>query len=95
MHEPMQTQRGVWWILTDAPRFGQRLQSAIMGRGLSPEVLTHLVKHIGGSAKRSEIGKKLEVTSSANVNRSPGGRQLIGKLGIGLFSVAQFTFAIF
>lgn len=77
-------------ILTDAPRFGQ-ITVRDNGRGLSPEVLTHLVKHIGGSAKRSEIGKELEVTSSANVNRSPGGRQLIGKLGIGLFSVAQFT----
>jgi hypothetical protein len=31
------------------------------------------------------------VTSSTNANRSDGGRQLIGKLGIGLFSVAQFT----
>ncbi len=77
-------------ILTDAPRFGQ-ITVRDNGRGLSPEILTHLVKHIGGSAKRSEVGKELEVTSSANVNRSPGGRQLIGKLGIGLFSVAQFT----
>lgn len=61
------------------------------GIGLSPEVLTHLVKHIGGSAKRSDKGRKLEVTSSTNSKLSPGGRQLIGKLGIGLFSVAQFT----
>lgn len=61
------------------------------GRGLSPEILTQLVKHIGGSAKRSEKGKELGVTSSTNANRSEGGRQLIGKLGIGLFSVAQFT----
>jgi histidine kinase/DNA gyrase B/HSP90-like ATPase len=77
-------------ILTDAPRFNQ-ITVRDNGIGFSPEVLTHLVKHIGGSAKRSEIGKELEVTSSGNVNRSPGGRQLIGKLGIGLFSVAQFT----
>ncbi len=77
-------------ILTDAPRFGQ-ITVRDNGRGLSPEVLTHLVKHIGGSPKRSEKGKKLEVTSSTNSNVSPGGRQLIGKLGIGLFSVAQFT----
>jgi hypothetical protein len=77
-------------ILTDAPRFGE-ITVRDNGIGLSPEVLTHLVKHIGGSAKRSEVGKELEVTSSQNVNRSPGGRQLIGKLGIGLFSVAQFT----
>jgi hypothetical protein len=77
-------------ILTDAPRFGQ-ITVRDNGLGLSPEVLTQLVKHIGGSAKRSEIGKKLEITSGANINLSPGGRQLIGKLGIGLFSVAQFT----
>ena len=77
-------------ILTDAPRFGQ-ITVRDNGRGLSPEVVTQLVKHIGGSAKRSEKGKELEVTSSKNINLSPGGRQLIGKLGIGLFSVAQFT----
>ncbi len=77
-------------ILTDAPRFGQ-ITVRDNGIGFSPEVLTQLVKHIGGSLKRSDLGKKLEVTSSKNVNRSPGGRQLIGKLGIGLFSVAQFT----
>ena len=77
-------------ILTDAPRFEQ-ITVRDNGRGLSPEVLTQLVKHIGGSAKRSESGKKLEITSGTNINLSPGGRQLIGKLGIGLFSVAQFT----
>jgi len=77
-------------ILTDAPRFGQ-ITVRDNGRGLSPEVVTQLVKHIGGSAKRSEKGKELGVTSPTNVNRSEGGRQLIGKLGIGLFSVAQFT----
>jgi hypothetical protein len=77
-------------ILTDAPRFGQ-ITVRDNGRGLSPDVVTQLVKHIGGSAKRSEKGKELGVTSPTNVNRSEGGRQLIGKLGIGLFSVAQFT----
>jgi len=77
-------------ILTDAPRFGQ-ISVRDNGRGLSPEILTQLVKHIGGSAKRNEKGKELGVTSSTNANRSEGGRQLIGKLGIGLFSVAQFT----
>jgi hypothetical protein len=77
-------------ILTDAPRFGQ-ITVRDNGRGLTPEVVTHLIKHIGGSAKRSEEGKDLGVTSPNNINKSPGGRQLIGKLGIGLFSVAQFT----
>jgi hypothetical protein len=77
-------------ILTDAPRFSQ-ISVRDDGNGLSPEVLEHLVKHIGGSLKRNEEGKDLSITAQNNANRSPGGRQLIGKLGIGLFSVAQFT----
>ena len=77
-------------IMTDAPRFEQ-ITVRDNGRGLTPEVVTQLVKHIGGSAKRSEKGKELGVTAATNANRSEGGRQLIGKLGIGLFSVAQFT----
>jgi len=76
-------------ILTDAPRFGQ-ISVRDNGHGLSPEILTHLVKHIGSSAKRDERGVELHMAAS-NSNFSPGGRQFIGKLGIGLFSVAQFT----
>ena len=77
-------------ILTDAPRFS-RISIRDDGLGLSPEVLEHLVTHIGGSPKRSEEGKDLGITAASDDTRSPGGRQLIGKLGIGLFSVAQFT----
>jgi hypothetical protein len=77
-------------ILTDAPRFSQ-ISVRDDGLGLSPEVVEHLVKHIGGSPKRSQEGKKLGVTATRDDTQSPGGRQLIGKLGIGLFSVAQFT----
>jgi hypothetical protein len=77
-------------ILTDAPRFAH-ISIRDNGLGLSPEVLEHLVKHIGGSVKRSDEGSALGVTAKGDPNRSPGGRQLIGKLGIGLFSVAQFT----
>jgi hypothetical protein len=77
-------------ILTDAPRFSQ-ISIRDDGLGLSPEVLEHLVKHIGGSPKRSQDGIALGVTAARDENRSPAGRQLIGKLGIGLFSVAQFT----
>jgi hypothetical protein len=77
-------------ILTDAPRF-----SAIIvrddGLGLSPETLIHLLKNIGGSAKRTKEGQELEITAANDATRSPGGRRLIGKLGIGLFAVAQFT----
>ena len=77
-------------VLTDAPRFAE-ISVRDNGSGLTPEVLEHLVQHIGGSPKRTEEGKFLGVTATANENYSPGGRQLIGKLGIGLFSVAQFT----
>jgi hypothetical protein len=77
-------------IQTDAPRFAQ-ISIRDDGQGLSPEVLEHLVKHIGGSVKRSDEGQELGVTAKTNRDQSPRGRQLIGKLGIGLFSVAQFT----
>ena len=77
-------------ISTDAPRFSI-ISVRDDGLGLSPEVLEHLVTHIGGSPKRTNAGKALGVTAPGDENRSPGGRQLIGKLGIGLFSVAQFT----
>jgi hypothetical protein len=77
-------------IHTDAPRFGQ-ISIRDNGAGLSPEIVEHIVKHIGGSAKRSEEGPQLGVTAKEDTDKSPGGRQLIGKLGIGLFSVAQFT----
>lgn len=50
-----------------------------------------MLHHIGGSAKRSRHGALLGVTSFTDPSRSPGGRKLIGKIGIGLFSVAQLT----
>lgn len=77
-------------ILTDAPRFSQ-ISIRDDGLGLTPEVLEHLVKHIGGSAKREEEGPLLGITAKDDPTHSPSGRQLIGKMGIGLFSVAQFT----
>jgi Histidine kinase-, DNA gyrase B-, and HSP90-like ATPase len=77
-------------ILTDAPRFSV-ISVRDDGIGLSPESLQHLIEHIGGSAKRTGEGAALHITAGNDATRSPGGRQLIGKLGIGLFSVAQFT----
>jgi hypothetical protein len=58
---------------------------------MSPEALAHLLLHIGGSAKRSTTGSELGITSDTDPNLSPGGRRLIGKIGIGLFSVSQLT----
>ena len=77
-------------LLTDAPRFSV-ISIRDNGLGLSPESLQHLIEHIGGSAKRTTQGAALDVTAAHDPTRSPGGRKLIGKLGIGLFSVAQFT----
>src|SRR5436305_4043960 len=77
-------------IKTDAPRF-ERISVEDDGHGMTPEVLAYLLLHIGGSAKRSEIGSDLAITSSTDPLRSPKGRRLIGKIGIGLFSVSQLT----
>nr|WP_237723622.1 ATP-binding protein [Stenotrophomonas acidaminiphila] len=76
-------------ILTDAPRFG-RIYVRDDGNGMSFSTLSHLVKNIGGSAKRSAKGEGLGVTGEDS-ERSPSGRQLIGKIGIGLFSISQLA----
>lgn len=78
------------YIQTDAPRFS-RISVKDNGRGLSIESLAHLIFHIGGSPKRDASGVPLGVVSKRDITRSPGGRKLIGKIGIGLFSVAQLT----
>jgi hypothetical protein len=58
---------------------------------MTPEALANLLCHIGGSAKRNETGQGLGITASADPMCSPNGRRLIGKIGIGLFSVSQLT----
>jgi hypothetical protein len=77
-------------VNTDAPRFSQIIVED-NGHGMSPQVVAHLLLHIGGSAKRSEQGQQLGVTASSDPTKSPHGRKLIGKIGIGLFSVSQLT----
>ena len=77
-------------IRTDMPRF-ERISIEDNGHGMEPEVLAHLLQHIGGSAKRTEVGKELGITALNNSMQSPKGRRLIGKIGIGLFSVSQLT----
>lgn len=77
-------------INTDAPRF-ERISVEDDGHGMGPEALAHLLLHIGGSAKRSEAGPGLGVTAPHDPMCSPSGRRLIGKIGIGLFSVSQLT----
>ena len=77
-------------VQTDRPRFDQIVISD-NGVGMSPAALAHVLNHIGGSAKRHRHGVDLGMARSDDPTRSPGGRKLIGKIGIGLFSVSQLT----
>jgi hypothetical protein len=77
-------------ITTDYPRFSNILIKD-NGNGLSRASVARLVKHIGGSSKRTLLGKDLGTVNSDNPTLSPGGRKLIGKIGIGLFAVSQLT----
>jgi hypothetical protein len=77
-------------IRTDRPRF----ESIVIeddGRGMSPETLVRMTQHIGGSLKRTPEGQDFGVANPDDPSLSHGGRPLIGKIGIGLFSVAQLT----
>ncbi|PNB46382.1 hypothetical protein C1X29_28055 [Pseudomonas sp. GW456-12-10-14-LB2] len=77
-------------IFTDAPRFS-KIVVRDNGHGLDENTLAHIICNIGGSLKRSKDGKYHDVTSELDKNLSPMKRRLIGKLGIGLFSVSQIT----
>ncbi|WP_162253495.1 ATP-binding protein [Arthrobacter sp. Soil764] len=77
-------------IKTDAPKFS-RITVEDNGVGMSPDAVVHLLHNIGGSAKRTEQGQELGITSTGDPTISPKGRKLIGKLGIGIFSVSQLT----
>jgi hypothetical protein len=77
-------------VETDSPRFSQ-IVVRDNGHGLTEEALVHVICHIGGSLKRDEDGADFKVVSTDDSTLSPGGRKLIGKLGIGLFSVSQIT----
>jgi Histidine kinase-, DNA gyrase B-, and HSP90-like ATPase len=77
-------------VSTDFPRF-QRITVRDNGNGFTAEALASMCLNIGGSPKRTSLGESLGVTSKDDPDLSPGGRRLIGKLGIGLFSVSQLT----
>lgn len=79
------------WINTDMPRF-KNITIRDDGNGMSSAELTNLIHHIGGSAKRDESKRHLNISDESDPSRSPSKkRKLIGKIGIGLFSVAQLT----
>lgn len=78
-------------IQTDVPRFSNMIIRDD-GNGMSVESLTNLIYHIGGSVKNNSSRRVTGITDNQDVTRSPlKKRKLIGKIGIGLFSVAQLT----
>jgi len=77
-------------IETGCPSFDQ-ITIRDDGHGMSPETLAWVVENIGGSSKRTEDGITLHTADATNPELSPGKRPLIGKIGIGLFAVAQLT----
>lgn len=78
------------YIDTDAPRFS-RIDIRDNGNGMDEAALSRLIHHIGGSSKRTKFGKDVGTTATGDPALSPRGRRLIGKIGIGLFSVSQLT----
>ena len=77
-------------IETGQPEF-ERVTIRDDGIGMSPKTLAYVLNNIGGSSKRTAGGAELKTVRSDAHDLSPGGRQLIGKIGIGLFAVAQLT----
>lgn len=77
-------------INTDPPSF-DKIHIRDNGNGFTTLALSSLITSIGGSSKRTYRGKELGVTNDSDANLSPGGRKLIGKIGIGLFAVSQLT----
>ncbi|MDW1678065.1 MULTISPECIES: ATP-binding protein [Vibrio] len=79
------------YVSTDVPRFNS-MTIRDDGNGMSIDTLVNMIRHIGGSAKRTAKGQELKVTDEDDPSLSPiKKRKLIGKIGIGLFSVAQLT----
>ena len=77
-------------IETGQPDF-QRMTVRDDGLGMSPKTLAYVLKSIGGSSKRTDAGAELNTVHPDSADVSPGGRPLIGKIGIGMFAVAQLT----
>lgn len=79
------------YVETDVPRFNS-MTIRDDGSGMSVDTLVNMLRHIGGSAKRTNKGVSLKVTDENDNSLSAlKKRKLIGKIGIGLFSVAQLT----
>lgn len=77
-------------VETGAPHF-DKVTVRDDGNGMSPETLAYMLRNIGGSSKRTRRGAELETANRIDPDLSPAGRPLIGKIGIGMFAVAQLT----
>lgn len=77
-------------IETGQPDF-RRITVRDNGIGMSPKTLAYILKNIGGSTKRTPAGADFSTADANAPDLSPGGRPLIGKIGIGMFAVAQLT----
>ncbi len=77
-------------VETGAPHFDKVLVRDD-GNGMSPDTLAYMLRNIGGSSKRTKMGSTLATSSALDPDLSPAGRPLIGKIGIGMFAVAQLT----
>lgn len=77
-------------VETGQPDFGQIIVRD-NGNGMNPDTLAYVLRSIGGSSKRTTAGARLHTSSASELDTSPRGRPLIGKIGIGLFAVAQLT----
>ena len=58
---------------------------------MDSKTVADLLTNIGGSSKRTSRGKILGTVNPKDPTESPSGRKLIGKIGIGIFAVAQLT----
>lgn len=74
----------------DYPFFNQ-IRISDDGIGMDSKTVADLLTNIGGSSKRTARGKDLGTVNPTNPTESPSGRKLIGKIGIGIFAVAQLT----
>lgn len=77
-------------VETGAPNFDKVIVRDD-GNGMSPDTLAYMLRNIGGSSKRTRSGVGLKTSSHSDPDLSPAGRPLIGKIGIGMFAVAQLT----
>ena len=75
---------------TGAPDFKQVVVRD-NGNGMSARSVAHILRSIGGSSKRTKAGVGFNTVSQDDSETSPAGRPLIGKIGIGLFAIAQLT----